>query len=436
MDYYVPEIAKSVVPTQWRELRSTRNDMAGFTKRANKLIKLLGGCVELDRESDGGLFEDYWLKHTDVAKNEITQLEHMWGAVDKMFTLGDAMNLTNERYLRVGFCVSTCITYPTAGSISYKHPSYGLCCVTEHHTSSAYPDGHIGYGPEPIDLNAIDGKCFRREKYNNKASKCDQPNLRERSHNWRSSRAGGYAHNRGRGSSDRGGYVNTCTGGNRGFRRGGDSGGRFGGNYRVYTIEAGEGDDKNNMQWPIEELEEDPGIGMEDLEGETGGYTETVVSSATTTVPRSGNVTQKSEQNATTLYLSNLSATVDVDTNPDLLYFYVKVSTSNHKTRSSYTNGALSCSINEKYAKSLGLPVRYCDDMEVVTAGYNVKLSMHSWLNPHMVDAENRLDLLEHDWSHLNAEGCPAFLPRGRSWAFTPIRAVLEISKPTVLGLV
>jgi hypothetical protein len=81
-DYYVPRIAKSVVRTQWCELKFMRNDMAGFNKRAYELVKLLGGSLKLDRESDSGLFEDYWLKLPDVAKNEIAQLERMWGAVD------------------------------------------------------------------------------------------------------------------------------------------------------------------------------------------------------------------------------------------------------------------------------------------------------------------------------------------------------------------
>jgi hypothetical protein len=288
-DYYVPKIAKSVVRTQWRELKFTRNDMAGFNKRAYELIKLLGGSLELDRESDSGLFEDYWLKLPDVAKNEIAQLERMWGAVNKTVTLGDAMNLTNERYLRMGSSGSTYLSTAGVEPTPTGLPAHQQTAM--HTTPQNTPQMHPppNYGPEPMDLNAIDGECFRCGRYGHKASECGMPDVRERSHNWRASRGNGDTNYRGRGSGARGGYVNTRTGGSRGSTRGRGRGGRFGGNYRMYAIEAGEVEDESDMQWPVEELEEEPGMGVEDMEG---GYAETVVSNATAAAPRSGNVTQ------------------------------------------------------------------------------------------------------------------------------------------------
>jgi hypothetical protein len=286
-NYYVPKIAKSVVRTQWRELKFTRNDMTGFNKRAYELIKLLGGNLEIDRESDSGLFEDYWLKLPDVAKNEIAQLERMWGAVNKTVTLGDAMNLTNERYLRMGSSGSTYLSTASAESTSaYAAPQAQAPLAQPVPVTAAQPY----YGPEPMDLNAIDGKCFRCGKYGHKASECEVPDFRERSHNWRLSRGGGDTNHRGRGNGARGGYVNTRGGGNRGYTRGGNRGSRSGGNYRVYAIESGEVEDEGEMEWPVEELDEGPGMGLEDLGG--GGYAETVASSATATVPQSGNVSQ------------------------------------------------------------------------------------------------------------------------------------------------
>jgi hypothetical protein len=80
----------------------------------------------------------------------------------------------------------------------------------------------------------------------------------------------------------------------------------------------------------------------------------------------------KAERNAIILYLSNLSVKADNDTNSDLLRFFAKVQTSNHKTRSADTlmdNGASSRYVDETYAKSLGLPFRYCGVMEIITAG-------------------------------------------------------------------
>jgi transposase InsO family protein len=168
--------------------------------------------------------------------------------------------------------------------------------------------------------------------------------------------------------------------------------------------------------------------------------------------PLTACVEVKAERNATTLYLSNLKA--NNDTNSDLLRFFAKVQTSNHKTRSAYTlmdTAASSRYVDETYAKSLGLPFRYCGVMEIVTAGvkhppqprYQVwidatirgitgnSVSVAGWYvvydlqgaydlivgkdwhakNPHLVDADNRLHLLEPDWTRLSSDGCPAFIP-------------------------
>jgi hypothetical protein len=287
-DYYVPKIAKSVIRTQWRELKFTRNDMTGFNKRAYELVKLLGGSLELDRESDSGLFEDYWLKLPDVAKNEIAQLERMWGAVNKKVTLGDAMNLTNERYLRMGNSGSTYLSTagaeaPSAGPPTQQYATPPIAPpVLPTSTAIAQPY----YGPEPMDLNAIEGKCFRCGKYGHKASECEMPDMRERSHNWRSSRGGGdNQRGRGYGAQARSGYVNPRGSGGRGYTRGGSRGGRSGGNYRVYAMEsqAEEMGEEGEMQWPVEEIEEGPG--GEDSGG--GGYDETVG-----TASQSGNAPQ------------------------------------------------------------------------------------------------------------------------------------------------
>ncbi|KAA8893993.1 hypothetical protein FN846DRAFT_913430 [Sphaerosporella brunnea] len=214
------------------------------------------------------------------------------------------MTLTNERYLRVGFSGSTYLSTAAVNASAAGHPTppqvpfHTSTPVTAYAVSpKTTPDQptlmpQIGYGPGPVDLNAIDGKRFCCEKYGHKAPECAQPDLREGSHNWCSSCGGGYANHCGCGNSARGGYINTRTDGNRGFTCGGNCGGCFSGNYQVYTIEAGEGDDENNVEWPIEELAENPGMDKEDLEGATGRYAETGVSKATTTVPRLGNVTQ------------------------------------------------------------------------------------------------------------------------------------------------
>jgi hypothetical protein len=159
-DYYVPKIAKSVVRTQWRELKFMRNDMAGFNKRAYELMKLLGGSLELDRESDSGLFEDYWLKLPDVARNEIAQLERMWGAVNRKVTLGDAMNLANERYLRVGSSGSTYLS-----TASFDAPAGAICAAPTNAppaqtTSMAQPC----CGPEPMDVEHEGAGISQREK--------------------------------------------------------------------------------------------------------------------------------------------------------------------------------------------------------------------------------------------------------------------------------
>jgi hypothetical protein len=77
------------------------------------------------------------------------------------------------------------------------------------------------------------------------------------------------------------------------------------------------------------------------------------------------------ERKPTTLYLSNLSAK-DTDTSSDLLRFYAKVSTANNKTCSAYTlmdTAASSRYVDEGYAKSLGLPFGFCGVMEIITAG-------------------------------------------------------------------
>jgi hypothetical protein len=170
----------------------------------------------------------------------------------------------------------------------------------------------------------------------------------------------------------------------------------------------------------------------------------------------------KAERNATTLYLSNLSAK-GTDTNSGLLRFYAKVSTSHNKTCSAYTlmdNGASSYYIDEAYAKSLGLPLRHCGVMEVITAGikhppkprYQVwidasirgitgnSVSIAGWYvvfdlqgaynlivgrswhtkKPHVVGTDNRLHLLEPDWSRLNAECIPTFVPQRLLLGFRP----------------
>jgi hypothetical protein len=297
-DYYVPKIAKSVIRTQWRELKFTKNDMTGFNKRAYELVKLLGGSLELDRESDSGLFEDYWLKLPDVAKNEIAQLERMWGAVNKKVTLGDAMNLTNERYLRMGSSGSTYLSTsdtsaagpPAQQQVAFQTGAPVATYPAPPHAPPAppAPAAQPYYGPEPMDLNAIDGKCFRCAKYGHKASECEQPDFRDRSHNWRSSRGDANYRSRGNGQGSRGGYNNNRGGDNRASTgmRGGNRRGRSG--YRVYAIESGDAEDDGEMQWPVEELEE----GVEDVGG--GGYAETVTSGAAGTSSRSpsGNAPQ------------------------------------------------------------------------------------------------------------------------------------------------
>ncbi|KAA8913994.1 hypothetical protein FN846DRAFT_886258 [Sphaerosporella brunnea] len=210
--------------------------MAGFNKRAYELIKLLGGSLELDSASDSGLFEDYWLKLPDVANNEIAQLERMWGSVNKTVTLRDAMNLTNERYLRMESSRSTYLSTAGVEPTSTEPPAHQQITAYTPPQNASQTHPPPNYGPEPMNLNAIDGECFRCGRYGDKAFECGMHDVRERSHNWRASRGIGNTNYRGCVSGVRGGYINTRTGGSRGLTRRRGHGGRFGGNHRVYAI--------------------------------------------------------------------------------------------------------------------------------------------------------------------------------------------------------
>jgi hypothetical protein len=82
--------------------------------------------------------------------------------------------------------------------------------------------------------------------------------------------------------------------------------------------------------------------------------------------------TQAKEQEAATLYLTDLTVDNTDNQNTDLLRFHAKVQTSHSKTRSAYTlmdPGASHCYIDSAYADQLGLPLRHAGRMTVTTAG-------------------------------------------------------------------
>jgi hypothetical protein len=241
----------------------TRNDITGFNKRAYQLVKLLSGSLELNRDSDSELFEDYWLKLPDIAKNEIAQLERMWGAVDKKVTLGDAMNLGNQRYLRMGNSGPTYLSLDnlSAEPITVRRP------VQQHQVASNPAPTYIAPQSAPLV------QSITPQKHNE-----------------------------------------------------------------------------------LEAASEDLGL---------------IVDENLSPHAMFGEAKAETERNPTILYLSNLSAK-DADTSSDLLRFYAKVTTANHKTCSAHTlmdNGTSSRYVDEGYAKSLGLRFHYCGVMKIITNG-------------------------------------------------------------------